>query len=184
MRLSKEPLSRHLGRLLFIAALILITIFVKYYFAPEQEEVRLGPGKRIVTPDGDTLQVGDTRYRLFGIDAPELHQTCEDEDGKSWACGRTAQERLKELAGRGPVTCTTRARDRFDRIVAVCRMDGELDLGEALVREGLAINLGGRGKGPYEDAEREAQNAKRGIWRGRFERPSAWRQAHPRTDAD
>ena len=38
--------------------------------------------------DGDTLQVGDTRLRLHGIDAPELRQTCEDNSGEAWACGR------------------------------------------------------------------------------------------------
>lgn len=46
--------------------------------------------------DGDTLQVGDTRLRLHGIDAPELRQTCEDSAGEAWACGRRA---ASELAG-------------------------------------------------------------------------------------
>jgi endonuclease YncB( thermonuclease family) len=184
MSVSNEPLSRQLGRLAFITLLILATILVKYYFDKEDEEVRHGPGERITAPDGDTLQVGDTKYRLFGIDAPELHQNCEEADGKSWACGRAAQKRLKDLAGRGPVTCTTRARDRFKRVVAVCRTDSVPDLGETLVREGLAINLGGRTAGPYESIEREAQAARSGIWQGRFERPSAWRQAHPRADDD
>jgi endonuclease YncB( thermonuclease family) len=54
------------------------------------------------------------------------------------------------------------------------------DLGGALVREGLAVNFGGRQEGPYVDAEMEAQAAKRGIWRGNFERPSDWREQHPR----
>ncbi len=184
MRVSREPFTRQLGRLLFIAGLILIIIMVRYYFAPEHESVQHGADAKITTPDGDTLQIGDTRYRLYGIDAPELHQTCETADGKSWPCGREAQKRLKALAGHGPITCTTQARDRFDREVAVCGTESVPDLGVALVLEGLAVNFGGRAVGPYEDAEREARDAGRGLWQGRFERPSDWREAHPRTDDD
>ena len=29
--------------------------------------------------DGDTLEIGGKRVRLFGVDAPELHQICWDE---------------------------------------------------------------------------------------------------------
>lgn len=184
MRVSKEPLSRQLGRLLFIVSLILIIVLVRYYFAPEPETVQHGADAKIAAPDGDTLQIGDTRYRLYGVDAPELHQTCETADGKSWPCGREAQKRLQALAGRGPITCTTQARDRFDREVAVCATASVPDLGEALVREGFAVNFGGRTAGPYETAEREAQDARSGLWQGHFQRPSEWREAHPRAADD
>ena len=36
--------------------------------------------------DGDTLQLGDMRLRLHGIDAPELRQTCENAAGAIWSC--------------------------------------------------------------------------------------------------
>ena len=51
--------------------------------------------------------------------------------------------------------------------------------GEELVRQGYAISYGGLSN-PYHDAETEAKDAKRGIWRGTFEQPSDWRKAHPR----
>jgi endonuclease YncB( thermonuclease family) len=53
-----------------------------------------------------------------------------------------------------------------------------------MVRDGYAIDLGGAAGNPYADAEAEARDAKRGIWRGTFERPSDWRQANPRSDAN
>jgi endonuclease YncB( thermonuclease family) len=62
----------------------------------------------------------------------------------------------------------------------VCRTSSVPDLGEAMVREGLAVNFGGRTEGPYQDAEIEAEAAKRGLWSGTFDQPSAWREAHPR----
>ena len=37
--------------------------------------------------DGDTLEIGGTRVRLHGIDAPESAQRCRA-DGRSWPCGR------------------------------------------------------------------------------------------------
>ena len=43
------------------------------------------------------------------------------------------------------------------------------------------VNFGGFAEGPYIDAETEARLAKRGIWRGAFDRPADWRRAHPRT---
>jgi endonuclease YncB( thermonuclease family) len=179
---SDRAFARQLGKLAAIAAVILAVILIERYFGGGDESTLFGPRDRIEAPDGDTLRVDGTEYRIFGIDAPELHQACEDADGKTWRCGRLAQTRLKALVARGPVTCVTRSSDRFGRHVATCCTEAVPDLGETLVREGLAINLGGRVGGPYEGVEAEAQAAKRGIWQGRFERPSDWRQANPRTD--
>jgi endonuclease YncB( thermonuclease family) len=46
------------------------------------------------------------------------------------------------------------------------------------VSAGYAIDLGGEAGNPYQAAENEAKDAKRGIWRGAFDRPSDWRQSH------
>ena len=46
--------------------------------------------------DGDTLDVGSIRVRLFGIDAPETAQECADGRGAKWACGRSAKGALPQ----------------------------------------------------------------------------------------
>jgi endonuclease YncB( thermonuclease family) len=56
------------------------------------------------------------------------------------------------------------------------------DLGETLVRDGYAIDLGGAAGNHYREAEAEAREAKRGIWRGTFEPPSDWHEANPRAE--
>jgi endonuclease YncB( thermonuclease family) len=48
-----------------------------------------------------------------------------------------------------------------------------------MVRDGYAVVLG-FGRSDYQELQDEAEAAKRGIWRGSFERPADWRAANPR----
>jgi endonuclease YncB( thermonuclease family) len=129
--------------------------------------------------DGDSLDIGGERIRLFGIDAPEGRQDCTDAAGRGYACGREAARALATQIGGRNVTCTPVDHDRYAREVAVCSVDGR-DLGEAMVRNGHAIELPAHSRGRYAAAEREARERKRGLWAGQFERPSDWRREHPR----
>lgn len=126
--------------------------------------------------DGDSLRVDGQEIRLVGIDAPELHQTCRDAQGREWQCGRAAKARLVELVSRG----VDYGRDRYGRTLAVCSASNVADLGEVLVREGYAVNFV-IDYGGYPAAEREAQSNRSGLWQGDFERPKDWRRRHPRT---
>jgi endonuclease YncB( thermonuclease family) len=179
---ASRKLAQALGKLIALVLVVVAVILIERYCVPKPEP--FGPNAKIVTLDGDTIKAGNgAEYRIFGIDAPELHQTCNEANGKSWMCGRAAKAKLTTLIKGGNVNCEARATDRFGRTVAVCSAQGVTDLGEAMVRDGYAIDLGGAAGNPYREAEAEAQTAKRGIWRGTFERPSDWRQANPRSDA-
>jgi endonuclease YncB( thermonuclease family) len=176
---SSRALAQALGKLIALVLVVVAVILIERYCTVEVPP--FGPGAKIVSIDGDTLRAANgAEYRIFGVDAPELHQTCAEANGKSWLCGRAAKAKLTTLINRGNVNCEARATDRFGRIVAVCSAEGVPDLGEALVRDGYAIDLGGAAGNPYRDAEADARTSKRGIWRGIFERPSDWRQANPR----
>ena len=48
--------------------------------------------------DGDSLRSGRLKIRLFGIDAPELKQQCETDDGSSWSCGLAARDAMRRPA--------------------------------------------------------------------------------------
>jgi endonuclease YncB( thermonuclease family) len=181
-RQASRKLAQALGKLIALVLVVILVMLIERYCVPKPEP--FGPNAKIVTLDGDTIKAGDgAEYRLFGIDAPELHQTCNEANGKSWLCGRAAKAKLTTLIKGGNVNCEARATDRFGRIVAVCSAAGVPDLGQAMVRDGYAIDLGGAAGNPYAGAETEARDAKRGIWRGTFARPSDWRQANPRSDA-
>ncbi len=176
---SSRALAQALGKLIALVLVVVVVILIERYCTVEVPP--FGPGANIVSVDGDTIRAGNgVEYRLFGIDAPELGQSCAEANGKTWLCGRAAKAKLTTLIKGGNVNCESRATDRFGRVVAVCSAAGVPDLGEAMVRDGYAIDLGGAAGNPYRDAEAEAQTAKRGIWRGTFERPSDWRLANPR----
>ena len=176
---KSRALAQMLGKFAALVLLLILALLIERYcsFKPEP----FGHDAKIVSIDGDTLRAGDgSEYRIFGVDAPELHQTCKEANGKSWACGRAAKARLTTLIKGGNVQCEERTKDRFGRIVAVCSAEGVPDLGQALVSQGYAIDLGGPPGNPYNAEEEEAKTAKRGIWRGSFEPPWEWREAHPR----
>jgi endonuclease YncB( thermonuclease family) len=128
-----------------------------------------GPAKVI---DGDTIVVAGERVRLHGIAAPELHQTCTAY-GQSLACGRTSAEWLREHLNGRQVECVGHARDRYQRLLAVCYVGGE-DQNERIVREGWALAYR-RYSADYVQPEAEAKRAGAGIWRGEFTPPWEWR---------
>ncbi len=123
--------------------------------------------------DGDTLELGDERIRLHGIDAPESAQRCRAQ-GRLYACGREATRTLARLFRGSQVACEERGRDRYGRIVAVCTAAGR-DLNAWMVAEGWALAYR-RYSRAYVATERRARAAKRGVWRGEFVPPWDWRR--------
>jgi endonuclease YncB( thermonuclease family) len=107
--------------------------------------------------DGDTLKQGGKTYRLYGIDAPEAKQACPD----GWPAGRLATTRLQALVQGRNIVCQEKDRDRYGRVVAICRASGE-DLGAILVREGLAWAFV-RYSRDYVDEYAKAAGERRGV---------------------
>lgn len=112
---------------------------------------------RAITVDGDTIKQSGITYRLQGIDAPESRQSCPD----GWPAGEMAATRLRALISGRSVVCQERDRDRYGRVVAVCRAGGE-DLGAIMVREGMAWAFV-RYSRDYVDQERLAAGDQLGV---------------------
>lgn len=128
-------------------------------------------GRAQVT-DGDTIRIGDTRVRLKGIDAPEMEQRCACLR-RTYACGETSRQALINLVSGETVRCRPAGRDRYQRILARCTVDGK-DIGEQMVEQGWAVSYGR----DYELQEFRAQSRSAGLWSGEFERPQDWRRRH------
>jgi endonuclease YncB( thermonuclease family) len=124
--------------------------------------------------DGDTLEVAGQKVRLFGVDAPELDQSCE-RGGRVWACGQAAREALAEIVGRKRLVCAVQDIDRYGRAVAVCEAGGA-DVGALMVRQGMALAYR-RYSGRYANAEAAAQAEGLGLWTSVYVQPEAYRHA-------
>lgn len=129
--------------------------------------------------DGDSLVRGEERLRLLGIDAPELEQICRNPaDNTTVACGRQAYAMLSSLLRYGGVGCTSHGTDRYGRTLARCLNGRPEELNRAMVLSGWA--LAAEGDPTYATEEAQAAAARRGLHALQFERPAAWRRAHPR----
>lgn len=131
--------------------------------------------------DGDRLDFGGTRVRLFGIDAPEAAQTCE-RAGETWLCGGEAKALLESLIAGQRVECRQRDIDRYGRTVAICSV-ARVDLADTIARAGLAVALEQFGT-DYVGAVEQARNARLGIWAGTFQTPAEFRASDPSARAE
>jgi len=111
--------------------------------------------------DGDTLWVrppqgGAARaVRIEGIDAPELCQPG----------GAEAREALAARVLHRPVRISSSREDDWGRALARVELGGQ-DVGGQLVREGHAWSYRyRRDAGPYAKEQRQARQARRGLWR-------------------
>lgn len=129
-------------------------------------------GQALVT-DGDSIRVGQHRVRLFGVDAPELSQRCGYGNG-SVACGQLSAAWLASRIDGRTVECEPRDRDRYDRVVAICRIGG-VDINAALVEAGWATAYR-KYSLAYVPAEARAKSLKKGIWAAGLVAPSVYRQ--------
>lgn len=160
---------------LFTAALLAAAPVALSAAAPERIEGRV----RVI--DADTFDVGGRRVRLFGVDAPELAQTCRTRAGKAWACGQWSSDQMRRRFGGKRAQCRVMDVDRYDRLVARCVVDRQ-DVAEVLVREGWGFAYAAY-SADYIDLEKRAAVDNRGLWAGQWQRPDAYRRAR-REQAD
>jgi endonuclease YncB( thermonuclease family) len=134
-----------------------------------------GPDGRIVVVDGDTIRVGGETVRLFGVDAPELDQTCRRPDGEVWRCGDWARREVRRLFEGKRAACDTVDVDQYGRTVAVCAVGG-YDMGGTLVANGYARAYL-RYSDIYLETEKAAVVTGRGIFGSDMAAPEDYRAA-------
>jgi endonuclease YncB( thermonuclease family) len=123
-----------------------------------------GDSGHCIQPSGERV-----RFRLDGIDAPELSDTRCRTQPTIWAClpanrahAVQARDRARQLVANG-ARCHATDTDRYQRIVVRCSVQGR-DLGTILIREGLAISDPRYGNPQYREAEARARRERRGVW--------------------
>lgn len=130
------------------------------------------PRQAVRVVDGDTLVIRGQKIRLWGVDAPEVRQSCSSPRGAEVACGRMAKTALRDLVGRETPDCVRVDRDRYNRTVARCSIRGQ-DIGLSMLRQGWAMRYTlASDNRPWEairrarylEAEVSARTNGRGIW--------------------
>lgn len=136
------------------------------------------PEVRVI--DGDTIDLAGQRIRLFGIDAPEKGQIC-DERGQVRDCGAWSAMMLQQAIASFDVQCSTVDRDRYGRLVSICTANG-VDLGAVMVQNGAATAYT-RYSRRYAKDEQGAKARGLGIWAGKMVAPETYRHPAPATPA-
>ena len=144
-------------------------------FAARAETILGEP--RIV--DGDTVDIGEKKIRLLGLDAPETEQLCLDAKGEKWACGIAARDALTAFSKNRPWSCNVSGKDRYDRFLASCSIPGQ-NINQWMVRHGWALAFV-KYSNRYLDDETKARDTRAGLWSGAFIAPWDWRSRSKQT---
>lgn len=134
-----------------------------------KENVVVGVVDRVYS--GYFFQVGSSMIKLYGIDAPDPVQMCQDKRGYSYACGEMAKATLERIVLNKLVHCVPVGYGDGDgNFVATCVIEPNIDLGVALVGSGWAVADRAQSL-VYIPYEKEAHQMKRGLWEGKFVAP-------------
>jgi endonuclease YncB( thermonuclease family) len=129
--------------------------------------------------EADSVQIGNSRIRLSGIDAPSVDQLCLNTKGERWTCGVAARDELIKHTDGKSWSCHLGQTDRRGRALSRCEVDGE-DIQKWLVRSGWALAYD-RFSHDYDADQKEAREAKVGMWQGAFIAPWDWRVRNKNT---
>lgn len=117
--------------------------------------------------DAASFKVGETIVQIIGMDAPPKTAICEGADKALWICGIEARVAFYYLIRAEPLHCR-RAIDDAAGLAPVIRAScliRDKDLATEFVRTGFA-RAGFRASRDMIEAEEEARQAGRGLWRG------------------
>ena len=124
--------------------------------------------------DGDTIILNSEKIRFYGIDTPEIKQTCADKYGHTYLCGVKAKLELEKIIGSRKVSCIKKTKDRYKRSISICYVD-ENDINSLMVKRGWALAYRKYSK-KYVKDEAIAKLNDAGMWSGRFMVPWKWRR--------
>ena len=142
---------------LLLTAVLLGAMYLVLEHTADERLVLRADQVRVI--DGDTIAVGETRYRLLGYDTPETkYAKCPEER----RLGNRATRRLKELIGnaRGIELDVRRRTDKYGRKLARAFVFGQ-DVAHTMITESLARPYAGGKRGSWCDVK-EAEVSKSG----------------------
>lgn len=160
------------------------------------EKILVGKALKISDGDSFTLENGEN-IRLFGIDAPELNQTCilsvevQNKDNNKTIikeeiikCGENSKNKLSDLIASNKLKCIIKGKDAYDRFVGECsferynrrtRRRDKININKEMVLSGNAVAFSQISEKYIED-ENRAKSGNKGVWATTFDMPSVYRK--------
>jgi len=151
---------------------ILILVLCGIFTSCSAKEISSSENMPVKVIDGDSLEIGDNRIRLMGIDAPEYEQLCKNAKKKKYPCGKFSAQYLEKLTKDQKVICKVHKKDQYERDLCTCFV-GNKDINREMILSGNAIVYL---ESPYREEQKEAKEHKRGLWQGRFMQPRLYRR--------
>lgn len=127
--------------------------------------------------DGGAIQVRGLHVALAGVSVPARRDLCASRASKEeFDCARPARRRMAELVAKGAACEIVDVAS--GQLWGRCRV-AEGDLGRLLVQAGAARAAK---DGPYEEAQKQAVLARKGLWAADMVLPRDWEAARRRTE--
>lgn len=136
-----------------LVGVVMIGAFSAVLFWPSSDRLPSQPSAMVESPaqpasfpcrvvsihDGDTLRCADgTRIRLHAVAAREIDGTCSPGHPCPSASAEAARDTLRRLAANDTITCVSTG-ESYDRVTAICRNGGGVEINCAMVRSGTAV---------------------------------------------
>lgn len=133
---------------------------------------------RVIT--GSVLRINGLNVKMYGIDAPDISQTCANHFGAAYYCGREARTWLQNWLNNREVTCHILGDVENGWATGTCFVDdNKYDVAAVTVNSGWAVAYT-KNTNVYVEYENQARVNRRGLWAGTFYKPWDWRKIQNR----
>ena len=133
---------------------------------------------RVVT--ASTLYLNGINIKMYGVDAPDISQTCANHHGAGYYCGKEARKWLQDWINNREVSCHILGEIENGWATGACFVDdNKYDVAAVVVNAGWAVAYT-KNTAIYVDYERQAKANRRGLWAGTFYKPWDWRKIQNR----
>ena len=122
---------------------------------------------------GSTFVINNARLKLYGLDTPDLSQTCLSKRGEDYPCGRTAKKKLEKLLLNKYLECKVAYQNAPNDYFVTCTLQN-YDVGATMVSVGWAV-ADRQISEAYVPYEEQAHRSYQGLWAGKFVAPWIYR---------
>lgn len=127
----------------------------------EPYPLKLRVSQSVKIGDSATFAVGDSLYRLAGIEPVDPGSICAAADGSRWPCGLRSRLALRKAVAGRFLDCRPVMTAAKDENVVECRRSG-VDIAQILVEQGNAFAAQ---DSTYAAGQGEARRTGAGLWR-------------------